>query len=79
MAEVTIRELRNQGGNVVDRVAQGERVTITRSGRAVAELVPIRRKPIGLAELMERRRHLPAVDTRSLRADLDELTNDDLQ
>src|ERR1039457_110292 len=30
MAEVTIRELRNHGGDVVDRVARGEPVTITR-------------------------------------------------
>lgn len=75
---MTIRELRNQGGNVVDRVAQGERVTITRSGRAVAELVPVRRKPLGLAELMERRRNLPAVDTDRLRADIDELIDSEL-
>jgi hypothetical protein len=45
----------------------------------VAELVPLRGKPLGLAELMERRRDLPAVDTRSLRADLDELINDELE
>jgi Antitoxin Phd_YefM, type II toxin-antitoxin system len=33
MAEVTIRELRNHGGDVVDRVARGEPVTITRAGQ----------------------------------------------
>ncbi|MFL5797196.1 MAG: type II toxin-antitoxin system Phd/YefM family antitoxin [Actinomycetota bacterium] len=32
MANVTIRELREKAGEVVDRVARGERVTITRSG-----------------------------------------------
>ncbi|MGQ0519936.1 MAG: type II toxin-antitoxin system Phd/YefM family antitoxin, partial [Actinomycetota bacterium] len=30
MAEASIRELRNHGGEVIDRVAAGERVTITR-------------------------------------------------
>jgi len=38
MAEVTIRELRNHGGDVVDRVAAGERLIVTRDGRPVAEL-----------------------------------------
>ena len=33
MAEATIRELGNHGGEVVDRVAAGERLTVTRDGR----------------------------------------------
>jgi PHD/YefM family antitoxin component YafN of YafNO toxin-antitoxin module len=37
MDTVTIRELRNHGGEVVDRVEVGGRVTVTRDGRAVAE------------------------------------------
>ncbi len=41
MAEASIRELRNHGGEVIDRVAAGERVTITRDGKAVAELRPL--------------------------------------
>jgi len=36
VTEVSIRELRNQGGDVVDRAARGEQITITRAGRAVA-------------------------------------------
>ena len=32
MEEVTIRDLRNHGGEVVDRVAAGERLTVTRAG-----------------------------------------------
>lgn len=35
---VTIGELRNHGGDVVDRVATGETLTVTRSGKPVAEL-----------------------------------------
>ena len=31
-AEVTIRDLRNHGGEVIDRVLTGESVVITRSG-----------------------------------------------
>jgi hypothetical protein len=35
---VSIREPRNHGGEVVDRIARGEQITITRAGRPVAEL-----------------------------------------
>src|ERR1700761_7345203 len=38
MARVTIRELCDQGGEGVDRAARGEQITVTRSGRPVAEL-----------------------------------------
>lgn len=70
MANVTIRELRNQGGQVVDRAARGERITITRSGRPVAELVPLR-APLTADALLERWRRLPAVDPVALREDID--------
>jgi prevent-host-death family protein len=71
VAEVSIRELRNHGGAVVDRVAAGERVTVTRSGRPVAELRPVGRPPLDGATLLERWRRLPVVDPVKLRADLD--------
>jgi len=45
MDTVTIRELRNHGGDVVDRVEAGERVTVTRDGRPVAELSAIDPRP----------------------------------
>jgi prevent-host-death family protein len=77
MANVTIRELRNQGGEVVDRAARGERITITRSGRPVAELRPLR-TPLSADALIERARRLPAVDPVALREDIDELFHDDL-
>ncbi len=78
MANVSIRDLRNRGGEVVDRVARGERVTITRSGRAVAELLPTRRAPTSVAALIESRRSIPAVDPGGLRHDLDELIDPSL-
>lgn len=72
MPEVTIRELRNRGGEVVDRVAAGERLTITRSGRPVAELRPLHAAAVSGATLLQRWRRLPAVDAAALRADLDD-------
>lgn len=77
MAEVTIRELRNNGGEVVDRAAQGEAITITRSGQPVAQLVPLRPALSG-AVVLERWKRLPAVDPASLRADVDQLLDPSL-
>jgi len=71
MSDVSIRELRNHGGAVVDRAAKGERLTITRSGRPVAELRPLGRKPVQLDVIIARRQHLPHLDPVQLRDDLD--------
>lgn len=73
MAEVSIRELRNHGGDVVDRAARGEGITITRSGRAVAELRAVARPSLSPQSLLARWRQLPTVDPVALRADIDEI------
>lgn len=56
MADATIRDLRNHGGEVIDRVMAGERVTITRATAAT---------------LIERFKRLPAIDPDRFRADVD--------
>ena len=71
--EVNIRELRNHGGEVVDRVAAGECLTVTRAGKPVAELRPLGRPAVPAEVLLERWRHLPHVDADRLREDLDGL------
>jgi prevent-host-death family protein len=71
MAEVTIRELRNRGGDLVDRVAAGEHLTVTRDGRPVAELRPYRSTPLSATVLLRRWRRLPSLDAGSLRGDID--------
>lgn len=71
MEEITVRELRNRGGDVLNRVARGERLTVTRDGEPVAELRPLPRRPLNAAVLLERWRALPRVDSDRLRADLD--------
>jgi prevent-host-death family protein len=73
MAEITIRELRNHGGEVVDRVARGEQITVTRAGKPVAELRPVSRPPLTAETLLARWRRLPPADYRAMRAELDEV------
>lgn len=75
MSEVTIRELRNHGGDVVDRAAKGELLIITRSGKPVAELRPLGREPMPLNVVLARRRQLPPIDPDQLRHDLDQVLN----
>ncbi len=71
MTEVTIRDLRNHGGDVVDRVEAGERLVVTRDGRPVAELRPLRSRGVAAAVLLARWRRLPPVDGTALRDDID--------
>lgn len=77
MAKVSIRDLRNHGGEVVDRAARGEEITITRSGEPVAELRAVR-PPLSAGALLSRWQHLPAVDPVALRADVDRLLDPSL-
>ena len=67
MSEVSIRDLRNHGGEVIDRVEQGERLTITRDGRRVAELRPIERRPLKADVLIERWGYLDSIPMRFTR------------
>ncbi|HEY1690498.1 MAG TPA: type II toxin-antitoxin system prevent-host-death family antitoxin [Solirubrobacteraceae bacterium] len=73
MSEVSIRELRNHGGEVVDRAMRGEQITITRSGKAVARLHAVASSPLTAEVLLSRWRRLPAMDVAKLRRDIDDL------
>jgi prevent-host-death family protein len=72
MADVTIRELHNHSGDVVDRAAHGEQITITRAGKPIAELRALR-PSLPADALVERWRWLPAIDPDTLRRDVDQV------
>lgn len=76
--KVTVRELRNSGGEVLRRVEHGERIVITRDGTPVAELRPLPRSSAGPAELIRRRKNFPQVDPGALRRDIDNLIDPSL-
>jgi antitoxin (DNA-binding transcriptional repressor) of toxin-antitoxin stability system len=73
MGEVSIRDLRNHGGEVVDRAERGELITITRSGKPVLELRALPGPILAAEVLLARWRHLPPVDAEQLRAESDAL------
>lgn len=78
MPTATIRDLRNKGGEVIDRAAAGETITITRDGAPVAELRPIRKRGISNTELLARWNRLPPMDPQGLRDDLDAIMDPSL-
>jgi len=49
MSTVPARDLRNNVSDVLRRVERGERLTVTVSGRPVAELAPLSQRPSSLS------------------------------
>ena len=74
---VTVRDLRNHGGDVLDRVAAGGRIVVTRDGRPVAMLTPLPPPRLDSAALLQRWRSVPRVDADALRRGLDALLDAD--
>lgn len=68
-----MRDLRNHGGEVLDRVARGESLVVTRDGAPVATVTPARRRGARAEDLIAARRRIPAVDPVALRRDLDDV------
>ena len=71
MANVTMRELRNHGAQVIERVAAGETLTVTRGGEPVAELRPLPRRPTSAQALLGQWATLAPIDSDQLRRDAD--------
>ena len=78
MDNVSIRELRNHGGEVVERVEHGEAVCITRDGRPVAELRPLEHARLTLPVVLERFRSLPRMNSATFRRDIDAVIDSSL-
>ena len=63
---------------MVDRVARGEPVTVTRAGQPVAELRPIPKPPLGAETLLARWHRLPHVDYQAMRDEIDQILDPSL-
>jgi prevent-host-death family protein len=78
MREITQRELRNESGQIMRRLDQGEEFVITRAGVPVGSLVPLRRHRFVPAEAaLELFRRAAPVDRARLQDDLDALADQD--
>lgn len=78
MQEVSVRELRNYGGQILDRVEGGESVTVTRDGTPVAVLSPLPAPRVSSAALVEKWKNIPLIDGDRLRNDIGEVMDLDL-
>lgn len=76
--EISIRELRNRGGEVVDRVALGEQLIVTRDGKPVATLQPLSSPPLSITALLGRWSKLPPMDLVGFRRDIDSVIDQGL-
>lgn len=70
---MTIRDLRNHGGEVLDAVMRGEGMTVTRQGRAIAELRPLRGRGVRIETLEKAFKGCPTVDYSGLVDDMGEI------
>jgi len=78
MNEVSVRDLRNFGGQILDRVAGGESMTITRDGTPVARLAPLPTPRLSTAVLLERWKNIPVIDADALRQEVAQVLDLDL-
>jgi prevent-host-death family protein len=72
MAKMTATEAARSFSDVLNRVADGEEIEITRSGAPVAVLSPVRARFISAERFHELMRSLPSVDD-EFADDLDEI------
>ncbi len=78
-SEISQRELRNNSGEIMRRLDEGEAFIVTRNGVPVGELLPLRRRRVvnGPA-LAAAFRSAPHIDYRRLREDLDRCIDQDI-
>jgi antitoxin (DNA-binding transcriptional repressor) of toxin-antitoxin stability system len=70
--EITQRELRNNSGEIMRQLDQGESFVVTRNGIPVGGLSPLRRhRFVGAQAAVAAFRGAPRVESNRLRADLD--------
>lgn len=75
---ITQRELRNDSGEIMRLLDQGETFTVTRNGVPVGELAPLRRNRYVTADAaIAMFRNAPRIDPERFRADLDSIADQD--
>jgi prevent-host-death family protein len=75
---ITQRELRNDNAEIVRALESGDSFVITRNGIPVGRLTPIgRRTFVPTSELKESAIHLPRIDYKKFRDDIDAVIDQD--
>ena len=80
MKEISQRQLRNDSGEIMRGLDEGETYIVMRNGTPVGELTPLRRHRFVPAETaIAMFRGAPSVDYARLRSDLDSVASQDAQ
>jgi len=76
---ITQRQLRNDSGEIMRRLDQGETFIVTRDGVPVGELTPLRRHRFVTADAaVAMFRNAPSIDATRFRDDLDAVVSQDI-
>jgi prevent-host-death family protein len=76
--DLTQRELRNQSGEIMRELDRGETFVITRNGKPVGELRPVRpRQFVPVGALQTALRGVGPIDPERFRADVDAVVDQD--
>ena len=81
MAEsITQRELRNESGEIMRRLDQGQAFVVTRNGVPVGELIPLRRRRFVARDTVAAAfAHAPPIDATRFRKDMDGHVTQDIE
>jgi antitoxin (DNA-binding transcriptional repressor) of toxin-antitoxin stability system len=78
--QINQRTLRNDSGRVMRALDDGQSFVVTRDGRPVGELVPLRRhRLVPAAAVVEVFRNAPRVDRHRFRDELDAVVDQDVE
>jgi antitoxin (DNA-binding transcriptional repressor) of toxin-antitoxin stability system len=77
--QISQRELRNDSGRIMRALDEGRTFVVSRNGRPVGELRPLRRdRFVAAAVAVEMFRNAPGLDWNRMREDLDDVVNQDV-
>jgi len=78
--QISQRELRNDSGRIMRALDEGRSFVISRNGRPVGELRPLRRdRLVDAGAAVALFRNAPAVDLDRLRRDLDDVVDESIE
>jgi prevent-host-death family protein len=79
-SQITQRELRNESGEIMRRLDDGESFVVTRNGVPVGELTPLRRhRFVSSVSVVAIFNGAPPIDAARFRADLDSVASQDVE
>lgn len=78
--QISQRELRNDSGRIMRALDDGQTFVVTRNGRPVGELRPLRRERfVDAVTVSQTFRHAPPLDWQLVREDLDRSVDQEIE